>query len=182
MPSAASSRESIRTPVRSSAPAAAAPRAFARTHREARRRPLSGSQSPYSSFRRRNCGKRSAAAAREILPPQTATRIPGAPEAVVGLVNVRGALLTLFDGHRLLGQEPDATTEGAILVVDHGGRRAGLAVSEVSDLLVVPPDSVEPRDALPGVDPRWVQAVGHREGRHFVLLDLPAILAPVFGA
>lgn len=123
-----------------------------------------------------------AAAAREILPPQTATRIPGAPDAVVGLVNVRGALLTLFDGHRLLGQEPDATADGAILVVDHGGRRAGLAVSEVSDLLLVAPDAIEPRDALPGVDPRWVQAVGHRDGRHFVLLDLPAILAPVFGA
>ncbi len=123
-----------------------------------------------------------ATAAREILPPQSATRIPGAPDGVIGLVNVRGGLLTLFDGHRLLGQEPDPSAEGAILVVDHGGRRAGLAVSEVSDLLTVAADAIEPRDALPGVDPHWVRAVGHREGRHFVLLDLPAILAPVFGA
>ena len=123
-----------------------------------------------------------AATAREILPPQSATRIPGAPDAVVGLVNVRGALLTLFDGHRLLGQEPDVAAEGAILVVDHGGRRAGLAVSEVSDLLHVAPGAIEAREDLAGVDPRWVRAVGHRDGRHFVLLDLPAILEPVFGA
>jgi purine-binding chemotaxis protein CheW len=123
-----------------------------------------------------------ASSAREILPSQSATRIPGAPEGVLGLVNVRGALLTLFDGHRLLGQPADPSAEGAILVVDHGGRRAGIAVSEVSDLLHVAPDAIEPRDALPGVDPTWVRAVGHRDGRHFVLLDLPAVLAPVFGA
>lgn len=123
-----------------------------------------------------------ASSAREILPSQSATRIPGAPEVVVGLVNVRGALLTLFDGHRLLGQPVDPDAEGAILVVDHAGRRAGIAVSEVSDLLHVPAAGIEPREALPGVDPAWVRAIGHRDGRHFVLLDLPAVLAPVFGA
>jgi purine-binding chemotaxis protein CheW len=123
-----------------------------------------------------------AATAREVLPPQSATRIPGAPEAVLGLVNVRGSLLTLFDGHQLLGRVPDGSAEGAILVVDHGGRRAGLAVSEVSDLLTVAGSSIEAREALPGVDARFVRAVGHHEGRHFVMLDLPALLEPVFGA
>jgi chemotaxis signal transduction protein len=39
---------------------------------------------------------------REILPRLPATRIPGVPDAVEGLVNVRGSLLTVLDGHLLL--------------------------------------------------------------------------------
>ena len=60
--------------------------------------------------------------------PRPTTRIPGAPDAVVGLVNVRGSLLTVVDGHRLLDRTPDPEHEGAVLVVDVGTRRIGLAV------------------------------------------------------
>src|SRR4051794_41527740 len=63
---------------------------------------------------------------REILPRLPATRIPGVAEAIEGLVNVRGSLLTVLDGHVLLGQPRRADDEGAIVVVDvAGGRPAG---------------------------------------------------------
>src|ERR1044071_4210544 len=45
---------------------------------------------------------------REILPRLTATRIPGVPQAIEGLVNVRGTLLTVLDGHVLLQQAREA--------------------------------------------------------------------------
>jgi hypothetical protein len=41
---------------------------------------------------------------REILPRLVATRIPGAPAVVAGLVNVRGTLVTVVDGRRALRQ------------------------------------------------------------------------------
>ena len=122
-----------------------------------------------------------AASAREVLPPQIATRIPGAPEGVRGVVNVRGGLLTLLDGFTLLGQEGRAGPEEAVLVVHHGGRRAGLAVSEVTDLVTLPTAAIEAREDLAGVDARYVAAVGPREGGVFVMLDLAALLEPVFG-
>src|SRR4051794_41309605 len=64
---------------------------------------------------------------REILPRLPATRIPGVAEAIEGLVNVRGSLLTVLDGHVLLQQPRRADDEGAIVVVDVAGarRRAG---------------------------------------------------------
>ena len=43
---------------------------------------------------------------REILHRLPATRIPGVAEAVEGLVDVRGTLLTVLDGHVLLSQGP----------------------------------------------------------------------------
>jgi len=122
-----------------------------------------------------------ASGAREILPPLPTTRIPGAPDAVLGIVNVRGTLLTVIDAHRLLDRPPLAEHEGALLVVDAGSRRIGLAVGQVDDLFEMPASHLEAREALPGVDTRLVKAVGRRDGLHFVVLDTEALLAPLLG-
>ena len=120
-----------------------------------------------------------ASRAREILAPLPTTRIPGAPDIVLGLVNVRGSLLTVVDGHRLLERKPLPEHEGALLVVDVGTRRLGLVVGRVDDLFEIPAAQLEAREALPGVDIKLVKAVGRREGRHFVVLDTDALLTPL---
>jgi purine-binding chemotaxis protein CheW len=119
---------------------------------------------------------------REVLPRLGATRIPGAAAAVEGLVNVRGALLTVVDGHALLGADRRPADEGAIVVVELRGRRIGLGVGEIVDFVSVPDDAITERASLPGVDARVVRAVGLHRGRHFILLDLEALCAPIFGA
>ena len=118
---------------------------------------------------------------REILPRLPATRIPGVAEAIEGLVNVRGTLLTVLDGHVLLQQERRAEDEGAIVVVDVAGRRYGLGVGQVLDFLEVPAQSVAERADLPGVDPRLVKAVGLRDDRPFILLDIDRLLETIVG-
>jgi purine-binding chemotaxis protein CheW len=118
---------------------------------------------------------------REILPRLPATRIPGVAEAIEGLVNVRGTLLTVLDGHILLQQEREAGDEGAIVVVEVAGRRYGLGVTQVVDFLEVPEHSVAPRADLPGIDARLVRAVGVRNDQHFILLDIDALFAPIIG-
>lgn len=119
---------------------------------------------------------------REILPPLPATRIPGAPPAVGGLVNVRGSLLTVLDAHRLLEQTPLPGDDGAVLVVTAGGRTCGLAVGEVRDFVTLPRSAVADRASLPGVDGRVVQAVGRHGGEHFIVLDLDALAGPIWPA
>ncbi len=119
---------------------------------------------------------------REILPEAPATPIPGVASAVLGLVNVRGTLVTVVDGFRLLGIEGPPAGERALLLLDRGGRTAGLVVGEVLDFLEVPPAAVAGREALPGVDPAIVRAVGDWAGRRFILLDIEGLLAPLLGA
>jgi purine-binding chemotaxis protein CheW len=116
---------------------------------------------------------------REILPRLPATRIPGVPDAVEGLVNVRGSLLTVLDGHLLLDQPRRPTDEGAIVVLEVKGRGYGLGVGQVLDFLEVPAGAVVERRDLPGVDPRLVKAVGHGGDQHFILLDVDALFAPI---
>src|SRR6266545_588459 len=119
---------------------------------------------------------------REILPRLPATRIPGVAEAIEGLVNVRGTLLTVLDGHVLLQQSRREDDEGAIVVVEVAGRRYGIGVGQVIDFLEVPGHAVAQRSDLPGIDPRLVKAVGVRDGRHFILLDIDALVAPIIGS
>ncbi len=125
---------------------------------------------------------------REILPRLTPTRIPGAPPVVAGLMNVRGTLVTVVEGWRALRQsEPPAEAGGApgttvLLEVDGGKRVLGFTVDEVVDLLSVGGEALERRQALPGIDPTLVRAVGRRAGQLFVVLDTDALLTPILSS
>ena len=121
-------------------------------------------------------------AVNEIVPATAAARIPGAPDGVEGLVNVRGRLLTVIDARRVLGREsPTPAAEPSILLLQVNGRPLGLLVDVVHDLTQVPVESLEERGSLPGVDPRIVRAVGRADEQVFVILDSDVVLAPVFG-
>lgn len=118
----------------------------------------------------------------EIVPAMAATRIPGAPNGVEGLVNVRGRLLTVVDGRRVLGRESSTPpSEPSILLLQVNGRPLGLLVDVVHDLTQVDASTLEERGSLPGVDPKVVRAVGRVDSQVFVVLDSDVVLAPVFG-
>ena len=119
-----------------------------------------------------------ASAVREILPVQPATRVPGAPEQVVGLINVRGRIITLVDAHKCLGQ-PLQDTEGSLVLLELGSRTVGLIVDEVIDLISVGEGMLAERDGLPGIEAEFVRAVGQQGGESFALLDTEALLSPI---
>ena len=115
---------------------------------------------------------------REILPVQPATRVPGAPEQVVGLINVRGRIITLVDAHKCLGQRLQ-DTEGSLVLLELGSRTVGLIVDEVIDLISVGEGMLAERDGLPGIEAEFVRAVGQQGGESFALLDTEALLSPI---
>jgi purine-binding chemotaxis protein CheW len=133
-------------------------------------------------------------AVREILPRLETVRIPGAPPVVAGVVNVRGTLVTVVEGWRALGlAAPPAAAAAAgageekdggggtivLLQVGPARKMIGFIVDEVLDMLAASEDALEPREALPGLDPRLVRAVGRRAGQPFVVLDTDALLGPI---
>jgi purine-binding chemotaxis protein CheW len=122
-----------------------------------------------------------AGAVREILPWQRATRIPGAPAAIAGLINVRGELVSLIDGARLLARAaPEAV--GAVVLLRWGDTSIAVTVDEVLDLVPVPATDLAARENLVGIDPAVVRAVGRHGDRTFVVLDLDALLNPLLTA
>jgi purine-binding chemotaxis protein CheW len=81
-------------------------------------------------------------AVREIVPQRRATRLPGAPPSIQGLINLRGTIVTVVDLALWLGGERAAAADGSIVLVDHGARVAGVAVDEVLDVQMVALDDV----------------------------------------
>lgn len=122
-----------------------------------------------------------AAGVREVIPAGSPIRIPGASGSVSGLLNVRGTLLTVVSGSRVIGLAESEEPPESVLVLDRRGRSIGLAVDEVLDLVEVETDQLEDGEALPGIDPRLVRQVGHHGGRVFAVLDIEALVLPLLG-
>jgi len=82
---------------------------------------------------------------REIRVWTPATPIAHAPNYVVGVVNLRGAVLPIIDFAARLGFPPtQPTTRHAILVAQIGERSVGLLVDGVSEILTVTQDQIQP--------------------------------------
>jgi purine-binding chemotaxis protein CheW len=64
-------------------------------------------------------------------------RVPGASPAVLGVRNLRGAVLPVVDLATVLGL-PRAGTPDRLVVVDQAGRTAGLAVDSVAGVEALP--------------------------------------------
>ncbi len=90
------------------------------------------------------------AAVREIVPARVATRLPGAPEWVRGLINLRGSLVTVVDlAVRFaapLGGPHGGSTAKSIIVVEAAGKAFGMAVDEVRDVQALPAEALEAVD------------------------------------
>jgi purine-binding chemotaxis protein CheW len=111
----------------------------------------------------------------EILPVSPTTRIPGAPQEVSGLINVRGSLITLVDGRRSLGQ-PAGEEGRSVVLLETGARTIGFSVDEVLDLVSIGEGEMAGRDDLPGVESRFVKGVAHHGEDNFVVLDTDALI------
>ncbi len=75
---------------------------------------------------------------REIVRCEDPTPVPGAPEDVIGIANVRGSIVTVLDGCRRLGLDPGHVIDGpeARLMVLYGaGESVGMPVDAVQETL-----------------------------------------------
>ena len=119
-------------------------------------------------------------AVREIIPYRPATRLPGAPPYVQGLINLRGTIVTVIDlGARLDKTRPQVReANGSIILAEHGSRVVGVAVDEVMDVQAI---TEEPVDVGTG-DTRGglVRGLGHLEGDQVVvLIDIHTLVTQV---
>jgi len=116
---------------------------------------------------------------REIIPYCRATRLPGAPSYVTGLINLRGSIITVLDlGLRLGGDRVDAD-RGSVILAQHGASLVGLAVDDLRDVQRVHRGAIEPPDAAATRD-GLVSGVLRSDDDVVVLLDLSRIVALTF--
>jgi len=118
------------------------------------------------------------ASVREIVRVPEITIVPNAPEAIEGVINLRGKIIPVMDLRKRFGNvdiQPDK--KNRILVVELETRLLGLIVSSASEVLKIPPSEIEP----PGTvfaegESSYVTGVGKLKGRLIILLDIARLL------
>ncbi len=85
----------------------------------------------------------------EIVPPRTPTRVPNADPSIVGILSLRGTIVTLVDVRRRLKQAKSGVTpETRIVVVEHGGETIGFEVDRVFRVVKIAPSDVAPHPVV----------------------------------
>jgi chemotaxis signal transduction protein len=111
---------------------------------------------------------------REIVPSQRTTRLPGAPDTVCGLINLRGTIVTVIDGGVALGKPACSRSSGLILLVEYHDRVAGILVDDVRDIHDVPIDRFQ--EVGEGISVGIVEI----DGKRVDVLDIKALVIDVF--
>ena len=118
----------------------------------------------------------------EIITPRPVTRVPNADPSVVGIISLRGMIVTLIDARSRLRHRADEPKgpDVRIIVVDLDGGNMGFAVDRVLRVVKVDADAV---DAHPVVhtseQEESVRGVFRHNGALTILLDLEKLLGAV---
>jgi purine-binding chemotaxis protein CheW len=115
----------------------------------------------------------------EIIRMQEITHVPNAPDFVEGVINLRGRVIPIVDLRKRFGLEhKEHGSATRIIVVMIGQVTVGLIVDEVSEVLRIPEDTVEPPPPIvAGIESDYIKGVGKLEDRLLILLDLNKILS-----
>jgi purine-binding chemotaxis protein CheW len=112
---------------------------------------------------------------REIVRMRPITPMPRVPQAVRGVIALRGEVIQVLDLRRRLGLPPAEPTRKSRIVVLHAedGRIAGLLVDAVTEVLRLPESAIRPAS---GGESEAVEALAGRDGRFVSLLDLERVM------
>ena len=118
-------------------------------------------------------------AVRDILGPQTITRIPLAPPEVSGSLNLRGRIVTTIDLRCRLQLQPRPPGVPAMSVVaEQNGELYALLVDQVAEVMSLPRRQFEPNP--PTMRPEWAHfstGIYRLQGRLLAVLDVPQLLS-----
>jgi purine-binding chemotaxis protein CheW len=116
----------------------------------------------------------------EILKPLPITEVPRAEPDIVGVMSVRGRLVTVLDLKRRFHLAPTFTMDrrSRILLVDVVDEEIGLLVDEVLQVYRLVESEIEPPTVLGSEQPPHVVGIGRPAGGAvLMLLDLAPLLA-----
>lgn len=117
---------------------------------------------------------------REILTVGEIWPVPGAPEFLPGLINIRGDIESVIDLRQLLGLAATAGRSSLVIVADTGAIRSGLLIDAMVDVVDVPVSAIEPPPStLDDLRREFVVGVVSHEGRTIPLLNLDKAFARV---
>jgi len=117
---------------------------------------------------------------REVVTGHQRTVMPLAPDAVMGLINLRGRVLTELDVRKVVGlpQREEGASFHVAIIESSSGEDFGLAVDDVGEVMLMDRDYYEPTPS--SLEPVWRQVsegVLKQDDRVLVLMNVDRFIA-----
>ena len=114
----------------------------------------------------------------EVLRITEISPVPGAPHYVLGIINLRGNVVTVIDARNRFGLPPKETDDASrIIVVDAFDKVVGLLVDNVSEVAYVPNSQIEVGPNVGADDGnKFVSGVSNRDGDLLIMVDLAKLI------
>lgn len=115
----------------------------------------------------------------EILRYSEIAAVPGAPEYVLGIINLRGNVVTVIDTRTRFGLMPaDITDSSRIVIIESEKQVIGILVDSVSEVVYLKKSEIEPAPHVGTEESsQFIQGVCNREDGLLILVDLNKLLS-----
>jgi len=114
----------------------------------------------------------------EVLNIPEITPVPGAPEYVIGIVNLRGNVVTVLDARKRFGLAPRQHDERSQIVILRIAEQAlGILVDSVSEVVELPVDHIElAPDAGSGSTKKHIHGIYSIDGKLLILINTDCLV------
>lgn len=114
----------------------------------------------------------------EVLRHTEIAPVPGAPSYVLGIINLRGNVVTVIDTRHRFGLESGEINDNSrIVIIEAEGHVVGILVDSVSEVVYLRQSEVE---TAPNVgndeSAKFIQGVCHKNGELLILIELNKLL------
>ncbi|ATN33005.1 chemotaxis protein CheW [Rhizobium sp. ACO-34A] len=115
---------------------------------------------------------------REIRGWTPATPLPHTPSYMMGVINLRGAVLPIMDLSSRLGMKPvEPTARHVIIVAQVHSKVVGLLVDAVSDILTVTDEQIQPTPEISSdLEKQYARGILAIDKRMICLVELGALI------
>ncbi|HIF9389038.1 TPA: chemotaxis protein CheW [Photobacterium damselae] len=116
---------------------------------------------------------------REVLRYSEIAPVPGAPDYVLGIINLRGNVVTVIDTRSRFGLMPgDISDNTRIVIIEAEKQVIGILVDSVAEVVYLRGSEI---DSTPSVgteeSAKFIQGVCNRDGNLLILVDLNKLLS-----
>nr|WP_136249931.1 chemotaxis protein CheW [Ningiella ruwaisensis] len=105
--------------------------------------------------------------------------VPGAPNYVMGIINLRGNVVTVIDTRARFGLPPSEITDNSrIVIIESDEHVVGILVDSVAEVVYLRSSEI---DSAPNVgteeSAKFIQGVSNRDNELLILVDLNKLLS-----
>ena len=115
---------------------------------------------------------------REVIPVPETTPIPKSPSYFLGIMNLRGHVISIVDLRKKLAISPkENNTESAVIIVDVNDVQIGVIVDSINRVLSVTEKTISNVPEInTQVNAKYIEGVHRQEDKLTVLLDISSAL------